>query len=257
MLKITVLHTELDEFVNALSGFSLLLELDGKRLLLDTSQSNDYLKNAKRAGINLRDVEMVVLSHGHWDHTNGLKFIDWPVTVVAHPDCFEEKQKGERFTGAPLRKNEVEERFKLILSSTPIEVVHSLFFLGEVPKTNDFEAISPVGVHQGGKDDFALDDSAIAIKTAKGLVIITGCGHSGICNSIDYAKKVTGEKKILAVIGGFHLFDNQKTDKTIDYFKKHKLDRVYPMHCFDTYAFSEFKKIGAKRLMTLESVTFD
>jgi len=87
------------------------------------------------------------------------------------------------------------------------------------------------------------------------LIVITGCGHSGICNTVEYAKKVAGTEKILAVIGGFHLFDKDQTDKTIAYFKTQKISRIYPLHCLDPYAFSEFEKIGAHKMRTLEKLT--
>lgn len=108
-----------------------------------------------------------------------------------------------------------------------MEFSKDIYYLGQIPRKNSFE--------QGGfKDDKMLDDSAIAIKTKEGVVIIAGCSHSGICNICEYAKKVTGQK-LYAVIGGFHLFENdQKAVKgTIEYFKAEKPKHLYPMHCVD------------------------
>jgi 7,8-dihydropterin-6-yl-methyl-4-(beta-D-ribofuranosyl)aminobenzene 5'-phosphate synthase len=97
-----------------------------------------------------------------------------------------------------------------------------------------------------------MDDSAIVIKTDEGLIIISGCSHAGICNIINYAKEVCKEDKILVLLGGFHLFDKKVTDKTVDFIKDQDIKQIYPAHCLDEYAFSEFEKIGAKRIRTLQ-----
>ena len=93
------------------------------------------------------------------------------------------------------------------------------------------------------KDDYVNDDSAIVYKSEKGLFIITGCSHSGICNIIEYAKKVCKEEKIYGVIGGFHLFDlNKKLEETISYFKENSLKEIYPCHCVSLNAKIEMGK---------------
>lgn len=255
MVKITVLHNELEQFVNSHSGFSVLIEADGKRILFDTSHSDEFIINAKKSGINLDNIDYLVLSHGHWDHTNGLTSLNGSsFTIIAHPDCFERKYRDVRYIGAPLSIEEARKSFRIELYKDPKEITKNVIFLGEIPRTNNFEGKNPVGKKQNGEDDLVLDDSALAIKSGKGLIIITGCGHSGICNTIEYAKKVTKEHRISAVIGGFHLFDKKQTEKTICYFKELGDVKIYPLHCLDTHAFSEFEKIGAKRLRTLEQI---
>ena len=102
---------------------------------------------------------------------------------------------------------------------------------------------------ENDNDDFILDDSALAIKTDKGLVVIAGCSHAGICNIIEYAKKIT-KSNIYAVIGGFHLKKlNDISQKTIEYFKKENIEHIYPGHCVKEPVLTEFEKqLNAKRL---------
>ena len=131
-----------------------------------------------------------------------------------------------------------------------------IVFLGQIPRRIDFEAKEPIGYLENKEDDFVLDDSAIVVKTDKGLIIVSGCSHSGICNIIEYAKEVCKEDKVYAIFGGFHLFNEKLTDKTIEFIKKQNIERIYPMHCLNDYAFAEFKKIGGKRINTLQQLTF-
>jgi len=255
MVTITVLHNELNRFINKDSGFSILIESNNTKILLDASHSNDFSINAKKAGINLKDLDYLVLSHGHWDHTGGIKFLyKIPLTVIAHPQCFQKRHRENRYVGSLLTKEEIENKFKTKFSKKPFWISKDILFLIGIPRTNDFECLKPIGVDAENKDDFVLDDSALVIKSERGLIIITGCGHSGICNTIEYSKKITKQDKILAVVGGFHLFDKNQTKKTVEYFKNNKIKKIYPMHCLDKYAFSEFKKIGAHKPKTLGQI---
>lgn len=258
MVSIRILHDELDKFDDLLSGFSLLIESGDVRVLFDVSLSGQIFRNAKKAGTSLDKVDFLVLSHGHIDHVDALKDMDLSFVgkVIAHPACFDKKFfEGEGEIGSPLGCKELENKVELILSREPYWIKDDeIVFLGEIPRVNSFEAKNPIGYLIDGSGDFVLDDSAIAIKTSRGLVVVSGCSHSGICNILEYAKKVTGEDRIFAVVGGFHLFDKELTDKTVDYFKDTKVSGIYPLHCLDDYAFGEFEKIGAKRVKTLDLI---
>ncbi len=254
-MKISILHKELEHFAEESSGFSVYLQADGNNILFDTSNDKKgtiILDNSKKLNIDLfNKTDYIVLSHGHYDHTNGLKaLIGTKAFIVAHPDCFERKFYGELQIGAPFSKKEMEEKFRLNLSKEPYFITENIIFLGEIPRKMPFEAIDPIGKRENGKDDFVLDDSALAIKTKKGLIIVSGCSHAGLCNIIEYAKQVCKEEKIYALLGGFHLFEKEITDKTIEFIKKQKIAHIYPGHCLSDYAFFEFKKIGAKRFHT-------
>lgn len=257
MTKITVLHNELDKFVEDFSGFSLLIEVDNKKILFDTSFADEILNNAKQAGIDLTDLDFIILSHGHWDHTNGLEYLqNIDALVIAHPDCFAKRYEGKKAIGSSLNLAEVNNNFKTLLSRQPYQVTKNAVFLGEIPRTTSFENKNPCGKRMDGSDDFVLDDSALVINSNDGLIIISGCSHAGICNIIEYTKKIMHENKILAVIGGLHLFDNEQTDCTIEYLKMQSINKIYPAHCLNDYAFTEFSKIGAERIDTLQQLNF-
>ena len=117
--------------------------------------------------------------------------------------------------------------FNVKLSENPVWISEKLCFLGQIERTNDFENKKPLGttiINGLEQDDYLLDDSALVYKTEKGLVIITGCSHSGICNIIEYAKKVCRENRVLDVIGGFHLLkpSAEQLEYTLDYMKEIK-----------------------------------
>lgn len=114
-----------------------------------------------------------------------------------------------------------------------------MLFLGDIPRHLEFEKSSPIGsieTKQGLEDDYILDDTAVVYTGGEnGIVVITGCSHSGICNIVEHAKELSGRDDIHAVIGGFHLQDpgQERLTKTVDYMLKNKVDLIYPAHCTD------------------------
>jgi 7,8-dihydropterin-6-yl-methyl-4-(beta-D-ribofuranosyl)aminobenzene 5'-phosphate synthase len=246
-MKLTILTDDTHGKCPGEHGFSILIE---NKILFDVSASDIFIKNSDRLGINLDNIEYIVLSHGHWDHTNGLKFIK-NKKLICHPSCFDKKfrKKDNFYGGMPISLEETKQQFDLILTKEPYKISENITFLGEIPRENDFESKTTHFYIEGGEDDFFLDDSALAIKTDKGLVLIAGCAHAGICNIIEYAKKIT-RLNTYAVIGGFHLLKDDKiSKKTIEYFKKENIEHIYPGHCVKEPVISEFEKqLNAKRL---------
>lgn len=224
-------------------GLSYLIEIDGEQILFDTGASDLFLKNAKKNGIDLKLVDKVVLSHGHWDHSNGLQFLK-NKTLITHPKSFQKryKSKVKENIGILLTYAEIKERFNLMESVGPYQISKNLFFLGEIPRLNSFESQSTPFILENGDPDFIEDDSALAAIVDEELVIVSGCSHSGICNICDYAKEVTGISKIRVVIGGFHLKSkNRQTLETIEYFKKNKVKELLPSHCTSFSLLHHFK----------------
>jgi len=223
-------------------GLSYFIEYANKKILFDTGATDVFIKNAEKLNINLEDVDLIVLSHGHWDHGNGLEFIK-NKTLVSHPNSFIKRfRKGEKKNiGLKLSKTEINNKFSLITSKKPYFLTDNIIFLGEIPRLNDFESQATSFVKENGEDDFVKDDSALAIIQDKELIIVSACSHSGICNIVEYGKKITGINSVKAVIGGFHLKkQDNHTKKTIEYFKKNKVQRLLPSHCTQLPALAMF-----------------
>lgn len=240
-------------------GLSYLIEIDEEKILFDTGHTGVFVENATRLGIYIQnEVEKVVLSHGHWDHGNGLKFLN-NKTLITHPGAFMKRyrKKDFSFIGLELKKNELEKRFRIQESREPLQLTRKLWYLGEIPRNNNFEAQQTGFLDENKNEDFVPDDSALAAISENSLVIISGCAHSGICNICDHAIQVTGIKTIKAVIGGFHLKQNNgQTQKTIDYFKAKNVNAVYPSHCTELPALAAFHEslncVTVKTGMVLE-----
>lgn len=235
-------------------GLSYLIEHHGEKLLFDTGHSDVFMHNAQLLGIDLQNtIDTVVLSHGHWDHGNGLRYLHDKV-LYCHPLVFMKRYRrlDNTYLGLEMTKEEVLRRFELRTSSLPVEVKHNIIFLGEIPRLNAFEAQQTPFLDGDKELDFILDDSALAVKDGDELIVVTGCSHSGICNIVDYAIKVTGLSKVKAVIGGFHLKkDDAVTAQTIAYLKKTGVKHVYPTHCTDLEALTVFvRSFGVKQLKT-------
>lgn len=243
-MKLTVLTEN-----NAGSGFlaehglSYLIEHEEEKILFDAGATDVFLKNANRLGVNIqKEVNTVVLSHGHWDHGNGLKHLK-NKTLITHPESFiiRYRTKDHSSLGLNFSKKQAEQNFKLILKKEPYYISSNIIFLGEIPRANNFESKTTNFLDEFGYPDFVNDDSAIVIIKNKELIIVTGCSHSGICNIINYACKVTGTNTINTVIGGFHLKNNNaQTQKTIEFFKKNNTSRIYPSHCTHLPALTAF-----------------
>jgi 7,8-dihydropterin-6-yl-methyl-4-(beta-D-ribofuranosyl)aminobenzene 5'-phosphate synthase len=240
-------------------GLSFLVEADGKRILFDTGASDLFTRNAEKLGINLDDVDDIVLSHGHWDHGDGLQFISGK-PLLCHPYCFQKRFRnpGGENIGLALTRSELEERFDIRTSDKPVQLTENLWFLGEVPRLSDFEAKSTNYILEDGSPDFIMDDSGLACVTEKGLVVISGCAHSGICNMVEHAKEVTGMKQVAAVIGGFHLKAvNEQTLRTIEFLKAAGVAKVAPSHCTMSPALERFhQEFGVNEVRAGDGLSF-
>lgn len=242
-MKLQVLvdnNTYIDEYFLGEPAVSYYIEDNEAKILFDTGYSDAFISNANKMGVDLKQINTIVFSHGHNDHTRGFQYLPEymnlsNVTVVAHPFCFNSKLLEKEDIGAPFQLEKMKEICNLRLSDVPLQISDNIVFLGEIPSMNKFEVRKKIGSYNCNgiwRDDLSKDDSAIVYKSEKGLFIITGCSHSGICNIIEYAKKVCNEDKIAGIIGGFHLFEiDQQLEKTIEYFENNDIDNIYPCHC--------------------------
>jgi 7,8-dihydropterin-6-yl-methyl-4-(beta-D-ribofuranosyl)aminobenzene 5'-phosphate synthase len=254
-LRLTVLvdnNTLTDRYFMGEPGLSFLLETAGKKILFDTGYSGVFLANAEKMGIDLCNLDHVVLSHGHLDHTWGLVALVRLLTeakieekahrvpeLIAHPFCLYPKGKLPlQNNGSMLEEAEVRRQFPVHLSRQPVWITDNLVFLGEIPRKFSFEQTDPGERklrHPDGRTepDQLLDDSALAFRSGAGLVIITGCSHAGICSITEYAQEVWNERRVAAIIGGLHLLapTPSRLKETGEYLKLLQLQSLYACHC--------------------------
>jgi 7,8-dihydropterin-6-yl-methyl-4-(beta-D-ribofuranosyl)aminobenzene 5'-phosphate synthase len=240
-------------------GLSYLIEFDGKKLLFDTGQSDIFLKNAAKMNVSLKNTDMIILSHGHFDHGNGLAYLSGG-NLVCHPGCFVKRysQKNHQYIGLKNSKDELSAVFNLITADKPFKISEKIFFLGEIPRLSDFESQTTTFVLEDGNPDYVTDDSAIAMSLPDGLFVVTGCGHSGIVNTLEYSKQITGIGRLSGILGGFHLKEiDHQTKETIKYLKENGINHIFPSHCTELPALAEFyKNFGTRQIKTGDIINF-
>jgi 7,8-dihydropterin-6-yl-methyl-4-(beta-D-ribofuranosyl)aminobenzene 5'-phosphate synthase len=233
------------------AGLSFLIETAGKKCLFDTGLSGLFLTNAENMGIGLRDLDFLILSHGHIDHTGGLPVLARHLAgaamertsprvphLIAHPRCFWPKEKEGTMNGSAVSEEEICRQFPANLSAKPVWITDDLVFLGEIPRRFAFEqgepAMRKIHLPDGSiEPDTLIDDTALAFRSAEGLVIITGCSHAGICNITEYAREVCGERRVVDIIGGLHLISPtpKQLAKTGKYLNRIHLNALHACHC--------------------------
>jgi len=246
-------------------GLCLLVKVRVKdrihRVVLDTGYTNVAVPhNIEYLGLTLKEVEAVVLSHGHMDHIGSLKeIIDLAgegIKLILHPNVFLPRSiqfpsdPAIHFPKFPGQSTLKEWGADVIENKTPLLLCqNSILVTGEVSRTTSFErGMQGAMINQGDKlipDTFKDDQSLVINLVKKGLVVISGCAHAGIINSVIYAKQLTGQKKVCAVIGGFHLSGSameSSIEPTIKEIKKMSLDLISPMHCTGFKALCRFEE---------------
>lgn len=253
-MKLKVLvdnNTYIDQYYYGEPAVSYYIEDEDTKLLLDVGYSDLFIKNSNELGVDLKNIDAIVISHGHDDHTRGLKYYfeknnKKNISIISHPDAFKEKMMDNLKICSPILQEELKEKCNLILSKGPKKISKNLIFLGEIPQLNNFEKREPIGKQLEGEtlaEDYVMDDTALVYKSKNGIYIITGCSHSGICNIVEYAKQVCKDSRVLGIIGGFHLFEvNEQAYRTIDYLKQSNIKELYPCHCTSFIVKAEIHK---------------
>ena len=247
-LQITTLSENTAPLSNFLAewGLSILVETDEANILFDTGQSISASHNAELMGIELSLIDKIVLSHGHVDHTGGLKQVlrrvRKEIEIIAHPDIWAVKYdrregKENRYIGIPFHRQTLESLgARLNLTKEPVRITANIMTTGEIPMTTEYEEIEPhLMVKEGNrfKPDKLLDDQALIINTEPGLVVILGCAHHGIINTLYHAQQLTGVKAIHTVVGGCHLISasEERVWLTIAALKELGVQRLGFCHC--------------------------
>lgn len=229
-------------------GLSMLLELKTesleKHIIYDTnSAAAPILHNLNIMSKSLDMVTTIFLSHCHYDHTDGLtgilEAIGHPIPVIAHPEifrpCFEINPDGIRHIGIVGQSREDLEQKGAVftLTQAPLNLMTGVTTSGEIERVTEFEVLEDLYTIVDGEviQDHERDDAAVILNFEEGLVIITGCCHAGVVNTMMHAKKITGVDKIHAVVGGLHFMDasEEKIEKSIE--ALHEADWVFAGHC--------------------------
>ncbi|HOJ63727.1 MAG TPA: MBL fold metallo-hydrolase [Spirochaetota bacterium] len=228
-------------------GFSLYLQKDNIKILFDCGQSKKFIENANILGINISEIDLVILSHGHFDHTGGLKdfiSINKKAKILLKKEALKEKYKNNKFIGFPFNPELFKERFifldknyliddeAIVITDIKIYNKNDTHFKDFYIKEND--NFSP--------DNFN-DEIFLLIKINNKANIISGCSHRGITNIIENVKEM-GIKEINSVIGGFHISEENYENilKIADYFTKNKVTKILASHCTGVESYAILKR---------------
>jgi len=261
-------NTLIDRYFTGEPAVSYLIEEGDLRVLFDVGYSDIFLQNARKMNQDLLQLDYLVLSHGHMDHTWGMEPLirayaeagieETPCRkpiVITHPDTFLPKHMpGFPILGSIVTQETVARNFDLKLSKEPVWLSSRLVFLGEVERHTSFEARHPIGIVCRGEqeeDDFLAEDSALVYRAQEGLVVITGCSHAGICNIIEQARRVCKEDRIIDIIGGLHLLQpsQEQLQGTLHYLQALLPQQIHACHCTDLAS-----KIALSRVVKIEEV---
>ncbi len=204
-------------------GFSLWIDTGESKVLFDTGASGVVCENAKKLGIDLSQADAIVLSHGHYDHTGGLADVAAlaeKAVVYAHPAA---------------RVNPAGR--EIVLSRTPETVVPGIRTTGEVERLTDFETARQQPVP-------FPDDQGIYFEVEQGIVVVVGCAHAGVVNTLRHVSQLAETDRIYAVLGGMHLASatRSRLKKTVKAFRDLSLQRIGPCHCTGEKVINMFER---------------
>jgi 7,8-dihydropterin-6-yl-methyl-4-(beta-D-ribofuranosyl)aminobenzene 5'-phosphate synthase len=261
---ITILvDNKADQGLTSEHGFSAWIEAAGRRLLFDTGQGPALPGNAERLNVDLRAADILVLSHGHYDHTGGIPLVVElapAVQVYLHPAA-----TGPRYSirDGVARSIAMPQAAKAALESIPgggvhwitkpAEVAAGAGVTGPIPRLTDYEDVGgPFFIDpEGVNGDPIVDDQALWIRTDRGLVVVIGCGHAGLINTLRHVRRLSGEPRVHAVMGGFHLANasSLRLERTVAALRAADPDLVVPCHCTGDAAAERLRQTLGERVV--------
>ena len=234
-------------------GLSMFVEADGTRILFDAGQRVALLPNAAALGVDLRTVQHIVLSHGHYDHTGGLAAVlDLApnATVWLHPDALHPKYSRQpapphRSIGMPgTAGHGICSRANITWTDGPTALSDGIKVTGPIPRLNAFEHVDAHFFLDEActKPDLLLDDQALFIDTPDGVVLLLGCAHSGVINTCEYVRALSG-REVRAILGGMHLLhaQDEQLDATLHALQQLLPGTIAPCHCTGARAISALR----------------
>jgi len=246
-------------------GLSMLLETRGRRILFDTGAGATLAGNAAALNLDLTRLDAVVLSHGHHDHTGGLKWVlesqgSAALPVYAHPDALTEKyvsreDKVPEYIGAPWKRAEMEALgAEFCLDRGPVDLGDGIMTTGEIPRAPHAKRSPTLFLlKEGGKfvEDRLLDDQALVVESGAGLVVLLGCAHAGVIETLRHVLSLTGERRIYAVLGGTHLLNTpeDRLRRTVAGLRQFGLELIAPCHCSGIRATVAMHRAFGKRCL--------
>lgn len=228
-------------------GFAAHIAIEGLQILFDTGQSDTFIHNAAKLGIHIQDIDYLILSHGHYDHTGGLyEFIkhNSRATIIAKPDIFAPKLHADgKNIGTNYNREALHHRLQYATNTiklSPSVRIHTAIQIYNAEDCNSDNLYTEKN-NKIIPDSFS-DELFIVIEQAK-ISILTGCSHNGISNIIETAMQ-TYNKPIDAVIGGFHISkaSSQKIQAVASYFNTRNASRIYTCHCTGIHGFTKLSR---------------
>ena len=246
-VKITVLVDDRSERSDLLSehGLSIWVETDLWNILFDTGQTDAFFKNADRLKIPVRQVDHIILSHGHYDHTGGIPEISdliGKARIHIHPDALSLRYRRCEKIPHKAVGMRPSTAFRLLdahyfvdWTRAPIEIEKQIYLTGSIPRRHKLEKNNSSFFFDPGCTipDRIVDDQALFIQSGKGLIVFLGCAHAGVMNTLDFICEWTGSSKVYAVIGGMHLLnaDWHRLETTAEALARFRVKYLLPCHC--------------------------
>jgi 7,8-dihydropterin-6-yl-methyl-4-(beta-D-ribofuranosyl)aminobenzene 5'-phosphate synthase len=226
-------------------GFSVLLDAEGEKVLLDAGQTGVCVSNARRLNVGLDGLAAAVLSHGHYDHGGGVPVLldaGSPLELIVHPEAFAAKYarspgREERYVGLAYDAESLAGKGANVrLVSQVVQISRHVLSSGPIPYQTDFEKpAAHFWVKSDGEwqPDWFRDEQAVVAATDEGLVVVVGCAHVGVINALRHAIKLTGRDRIRALVGGLHLAgaSPERIENTVVSLQEMGVDTVVACHC--------------------------